>query len=148
VLAGLPARTDLPPVTFADAPSEEWLAAYHYRGGALPPVAADVLRLGAAPAFGSVVEDGAVVAIVRSALDEGWVGLTAVEVDPAHRRRGLGTHLLRGVLEHGLDRGARCVYLQVDDTNTAAQALYDGVGFSTHHTYRYLRATAPTGGQP
>jgi ribosomal protein S18 acetylase RimI-like enzyme len=141
VLAQLPARSDLPPVEVADAPTAAWLAAYHYRGGALPPVAVDVLRTGDGPAFAATTDpDGTVLAIARSALDEGWLGVTAVEVDPAHRRRGLGTHLLRGLLEHGATRGAHSAYLQVDDTNLVAQALYERVGFTVHHTYRYLRA--------
>jgi ribosomal protein S18 acetylase RimI-like enzyme len=101
----------------------------------------DVLRTGDGPAFAATTDpDGAVMAIARSALDEGWLGITAVEVEPAHRRRGLGTHLLRGLLEHGAARGAHSAYLQVEDTNLGAQALYQRVGFTVHHTYRYLRA--------
>ncbi len=146
VLAQLPAREDLPAVEVADAPTEAWLAAYHYRGGALPPVAIEVLHTGDRPAFAAVVEpaaDGpAVVAIARSALDEGWLGVTAVEVDPGQRRRGLATHLLRGLLEHGRASGAHSAYLQVDDTNTVAHALYGRVGFTVHHTYRYFSAPA------
>jgi ribosomal protein S18 acetylase RimI-like enzyme len=140
VLARLPIRTDLPDVGFADEPTDAWLSAYHYRGGALPAVAADVLRSGDQPLFAMVVEDGTVVAIARAALDEGWVGVTAVEVEPVARRRGLASHLLRAILRNALDRGAHSVYLQVDDGNTAARALYTGVGFQVHHTYRYLRA--------
>lgn len=140
VLAKLPARDDLPPVEFATEPSAEWLGAYHYRGGALPDVAVEVLRSGDAPFFASVVDDGAVSAIARGALDEGWVGITAVEVEPAQRRRGLATHLLRGLLEYGLKRGAHRAYLQVDLANEVAQGLYQRVGFTIHHTYMYVRA--------
>jgi GNAT superfamily N-acetyltransferase len=139
VLSGLPERTSLPPVEFATEPSAEWLGAYHYRGGALPDVAVEVLRGGDAPFFACVVEGGAVSAIARGALDEGWVGITAVEVEPAQRRRGLATHLLRGLLEYGVDHGAHSAYLQVDLANDVAQALYQRVGFTTHHTYMYVK---------
>jgi ribosomal protein S18 acetylase RimI-like enzyme len=141
VLAAVPPRPALPAVVFDDEPSKAWLAAYHYRGGALPPVAVEVLRTGDAPTFASVVEGGRVIAVARAALDEGWVGLTAVEVDPAHRRRGLATHLLRAIVADGLSRGASSAYLQVEEGNDAAQALYDRVGFATHHRYQYVRRT-------
>jgi len=140
VLAHLPVRDDLPPVEFASTPTDDWLAAYHYRGGALPPVAVQVLRSGDAPFYATLVENGTVVAIARGALDEGWVGITAVEVEPAQRRRGLATHLLRGLLDHGTAHGAHSAYLQVDLENTAAHALYGGVGFAVHHRYLYVRA--------
>jgi ribosomal protein S18 acetylase RimI-like enzyme len=138
-LAALPARPDLPTVELTRQPSEAWLAAYHYRGGALPAVAVDVLRTGAAPVFGTIVEDGRVLAVARAAVDEGWIGVTAVEVDAGQRRRGLAKHLLRGILQHGLLAGAHSAYLQTEDSNVAARALYEGVGFAVHHSYRYLR---------
>jgi len=140
VLPRLAARPDLPRVEFTDQPTEAWLAAYHYRGGALPEVAVEVLRTGEQPVFASVIENGRTVAIARAALDEGWLGVTAVEVEAAHRRRGLASHLLRGILEYGRARGAHSSYLQTESTNTAARALYEGVGYGVHHTYRYLRA--------
>lgn len=130
----------LPPVTIADQPAPDWLAAYHYRGGPLPAVAPAVLRAGSAPAFAAVREEGVPIAICRLAVDEGWVGITAVEVSPAHRRRGLATHLLAGALDWAAERGAQATYLQVDSDNTAALALYEKAGFRPHHTYRYYRA--------
>jgi ribosomal protein S18 acetylase RimI-like enzyme len=148
VLARLAPRTDLPEVTFTDQPTDAWLAAYHYRGGALPPVAVEVLRAGDQPVFAAVAEDGTISAIARAVLDEGWVGVTAVEVEPDQRRRGLATHLLRGILRYGVDRGAHSAYLQVDLENTAAQRLYEGVGFTVHHTYRYVRAPVSAGPTP
>jgi len=129
----------LPPVTVAESPDPAWLAAYHYRGGALPAVAADVLRVADSPGFASVRLDGVPVAICRLAVDEGWVGVTAVEVDPAHRRRGFATHLLAGAVEWAAARGARGVHLQVDSDNAPALAVYEKLGFRRHHHYRYFR---------
>lgn len=136
VLAALTERRDLPPVALADAPTDDWLAAYHYRGGSLPDVAAAVLVNADAPVFASVVEGGRTVAIGRAVVDEGWMGLTAMEVDPGVRRRGLGRHLLRGLLAWARGR-ATCTYLQVAGENAAAIALYRSVGYAHHHDYRY-----------
>ncbi|GAA0283734.1 GNAT family N-acetyltransferase [Cryptosporangium japonicum] len=132
----LPAR-DLPPVTITGEPDADWLAAYHYRGTALPDVAVEVLRNAATPGFASVRQDGRTLAICRLTVDEGWVGITAVEVDPAHRRRGLATHLLAGALDRA---DAHSVYLQTEPENTAARAMYEKLGFTQHHVYRYYGA--------
>jgi GNAT superfamily N-acetyltransferase len=131
----------LPPVTVVTEPGPAWLAAYHYRGGALPPVAPAVLRAAAAPAFAAVEEAGKPITICRLSVDEGWVGITAVEVSPGHRRCGLATHLLAGALDWAFENGVRSAYLQVDSDNTAALALYEKAGFRVHHAYRYYRPT-------
>jgi len=131
-------RHDLPAVRFTEAPDEGFLALYRYRGGALPPVAVDVLRSARQPLFAAAGPPPRPLAVCRAALDEGWVGITAVEVAPEHRRRGLGTHLMREVVAEAVRRGARAAYLQVADDNAAGTALYQRLGFLTHHRYRYL----------
>lgn len=132
-------RRDLPPIRVTERPDAAWLAAYHYRGGALPAVASAVLRAGSRPRFLAVVEDTGPTAICRVALDGEWVGITAVEVLAAHRRRGLATHLLVAALELARAEGARCVYLQMEDGNLPARQLYRRAGFVPHHIYRYHR---------
>ena len=132
-----PPQWDLPSVEVADMPSPGWLGCYHYRGGGLPAAGYAILTHHDNVGFASVVEDGEVVAIARGAVDETWLGITAVEVAPAHRRRGLGTHVMGGLLRWGQARGARYGQLQVAVTNHGAKALYTGLGFSFHHWYDY-----------
>ena len=67
-----------------------WLARYRFRGQALPPIARRLLLSAPWQRFASVREAGRTIAVGRLAVADGWAGLTAVEVDPAHRRRGLG----------------------------------------------------------
>jgi ribosomal protein S18 acetylase RimI-like enzyme len=67
-------------------------------------------------------------------------GITDVWVSPDHRRRGLATVVLAELLGWAAERGARTVYLQVRADNPPALALYERLGFSTHHAYRYLAA--------
>jgi GNAT superfamily N-acetyltransferase len=137
VLDRTPSRPDLPSVDVAPAPDEDWLSLYHHRGGALPAAAWEVLTAGSEPAFVTLHLGGEVAAICRTATAAGWLGLTAVEVLPEYRRRGLATHLLRQVVERS---GAPHVYLQTEHSNAAALSLYRQAGFITHHEYRYLRA--------
>jgi ribosomal protein S18 acetylase RimI-like enzyme len=78
-----------------------------------------------------------VLAIGRASLDQGWVGVTAVEVDPEHRRRGLAVHVMRGLLGWAGEAGVADAYLQVADENAPALALYGRIGFGLHHRYHY-----------
>lgn len=129
------------PVTIDPEPSPEWLGLYHYRGGAeLPPVARSVLVASRRPGFAVLWDGGEPVAVARGSVDAGWVGVTAVEVEPARRRQGLGTAVMRGVLDWGRQAGATSAYLQVAEENTGALALYDTLGFARHHGYHYRLA--------
>ena len=125
------------PVQVADAPDDAWLGMYHYRGQKLPPVARRLLMSAPWQAFASVREDGQTIAIGRVAADAGWAGITAIETDPAHRRRGLARAVTVALAMVAASRGAMGLYLQVEDTNAAARTLYAGMGFTNHHRYHY-----------
>lgn len=124
-------------------PSAEWLGLYHYRGGAdLPPVAGRILTASRDAGFALLRDGGRPVAVARGSVDDGWVGVTAVEVAADRRRQGLGTAVMRAVLGWAAGRGATGVYLQVAEENTAALALYDRLGIPPHHDYHYRLAPA------
>jgi N-acetylglutamate synthase len=118
-------------------PDAGWLARYHYRGAQLPPVARRVLLSAPWQAFASVRQAGQTVAIGRVAGQHEWAGLTAIEVDPAHRGRGLGAAVTAALAGEAARRGLHKVYLQVEDDNAAARALYAKIGFRDHHGYHY-----------
>ena len=63
-----------------------------------------------------------------AAYADDWVGFRAVEVDPAHRRQGLGLAVMAALLEWGAERGATTAYLQVLGDNAPALALYERLG--------------------
>ncbi|MGH3067441.1 MAG: GNAT family N-acetyltransferase [Streptosporangiaceae bacterium] len=135
----VPGVTEAPiPVALDPEPSEDWLALYHYRGQpSLPPIARQVLTSAPWQAFASVRDGGETVAIGRVAAAAGWAGLTAIEVAPGHRRRGLATAITAALAAQAAAHGAGHLYLQVEDDNEAAQALYHRNGFSVHHGYHY-----------
>ncbi|MDG4833230.1 GNAT family N-acetyltransferase [Solwaraspora sp. WMMD1047] len=70
-----------------------------------------------------------------------WLGISLIEVEPAARRRGLAGLLIRALAEWAAERGATDAFLQVEERNTGAVALYRKLGFRTHHTY--LTRVAP-----
>jgi N-acetylglutamate synthase len=135
------------------APDAAWLARYHYRGQALPPVAIRLLTSAPWQAFGSVRADGETIAIGRVAAGGAvaglqWAGLTAIEVDPRKRRHGLGTVITAALAAQAADHGVPNLYLQVTDSNTAARSLYRQLGFSDHHGYHYRVAPLCPDDQP
>lgn len=73
-----------------------------------------------------------------AAYADDWVGFRGIEVHPDHRRQGLGLAIMAALLEWGAEQGATTAYLQVLGDNTPALRLYERLGFTTHHAYRYL----------
>jgi len=125
-------------------PDEAWLALYRFHGRRPPPVSRRLLMSAPWQAFGSVREAGATVAVGRVAMAGDWAGLTAVEVHPRHRRRGLGRAITGALAAAAADDGATGLYLQVQDDNPAAHRLYSGMGFADHHAYHYRVVAAAT----
>jgi len=66
-------------------------------------------------------------AIAHAAADEGEI--LNLGVAPSHRRQGIGVELVRAMMDALRARGARAVYLEVRDSNAAARALYERLGF-------------------
>ena len=58
-------------------------------------------------------------------------------VRPEARRHGFGTAILRALAVWAERHGARNLYLQVEDDNAAARALYTRAGFTDAYRYRY-----------
>ena len=138
-IAAAPPAAGLPGATFADRPSAQWLAGYVYRGARLPASAVAVLENADNLVFCSLADAGGQVAVARGVVTDGWLGITAVTVDDARRRGGVGRHLMGVLMRWAHDRGARRAYLQVADENVAALGFYDRLGFVRHHPYHYRR---------
>ena len=141
------AARELPPgATFQveTDPDQAWLTMYHYRGqDRQPAVMRDVLTSAPVQAFASIRAGDDVLAIARLSIADGWAGITAVEVQPARRRAGLGTALTGAVCAEAAKRGISQVFLQVETTNAAAISLYERCGFRHSHLYHYRVAPLP-----
>jgi N-acetylglutamate synthase len=142
-IADIPARTD-GDVRLDPGPDESWLALYRFRGQDLPPIARTLLTSAPWQAFATVRRDGRAVACGRISVagppGEQWGAITAVEVDPAWQRQGLGAALTSALAAAAASRGARRVLLQVETDNAPARALYFRCGFRDSHRYHYMIA--------
>ncbi|MEO0073831.1 MAG: ribosomal protein S18-alanine N-acetyltransferase [candidate division WOR-3 bacterium] len=66
----------------------------------------------------------------------GWdeIHLANVAVAAEWRRQGIGRELMTAMIRWALERGASSIYLEVRESNLAAQRFYTGLGFVP--TYR------------
>ena len=134
------------PVVLSDVASDEWSAVYFAGVNDDPGLRAacrELLARHERVAFASVHLDGRTVAVARGVVDEGWLGLSAVAVDPGYRRQGLAGSLLAGLRDWARALGASRSYLQVEADNAPAIALYEKLGYWAHHEYRYRRDPGP-----
>jgi len=135
-------RHDDAGVQLSPSPDERWFGVYRRGEGGLAVSAAQVLTNHPAAGFASVRRGEHCIAVARVAVDGRWAGLFAVEVDPAARRRGLGSAVSVAALRWAVSQGARRSYLQVRSDNDAAVRMYERLGFARHHDYVYWTAPA------
>ncbi|MEU9415551.1 GNAT family N-acetyltransferase [Streptomyces sp. NPDC048272] len=128
---------DVSDVRLLRSPDERWLSRYGKVRD--PDLARRMLVEGPSVWFATL---GGGRAIGRTVVDGRWAGFGAVDVDPEHRRRGLATAVMAALSRRALEEGASAAWLQVEAENPGARALYDGLGFATHHTYHHYRAAA------
>jgi GNAT superfamily N-acetyltransferase len=130
------------PVTLSTAPDAAWQRGYHARDGVLSASALDLLARHDQVRFARVEADSDSVGIARGVVDEGWLGLFALEVAPSARRRGVAAALVGALASWGREAGAVRSYLQVEADNAPATAFWHSLGFTEHHAYRQRREPA------
>ena len=69
-----------------------------------------------------------------------WIGMMLVH--PDHRRRGIGTQLMRAALDHLRGRGIQCIRL---DATPAGLPVYEKLGFVPEWTLARHQAAVSTG---
>jgi N-acetylglutamate synthase len=126
--------SEVPNVVLVDRPDYAWWALALGR----EPTADERWVLaparGPGTAFGLVPGAG----VIRAAVVGDHLHLSRLAVVPAARRTGVGTRLTAAAAVWGRQHGARWAVLQAALHNTAARALYDALGATEHHRYRYL----------
>ncbi|MCX2952080.1 GNAT family N-acetyltransferase [Lentzea sp. NEAU-D7] len=96
-----------------------------------------VLGSGSGVCFASITAGDTVVAAVRGAVVEDVLHVARLAVRPSHRRQGLARRLMGELAGWGLAQGATTCALQVAEHNEPAIRLYEELGCTEHHRYRY-----------
>ncbi|MFD0741823.1 GNAT family N-acetyltransferase [Phytohabitans flavus] len=134
----LDATTTRARVELTRTPSDAWLAITAERKGSLPEAARHILTAVRQVRFAHMYgESGDLLAAGRGTItgDGHWLGLALVEVVPEARRGGLAQDVVGALARWAAETGASRAFLQVEERNAAAVALYAKLGFTTHHSY-------------
>ena len=117
-------------IEILDYPSKEWLEVNSDQ-----PLEKIMLRYPAR--YGAIKSGEEVIAVGRIATLGSWSIVTRLFVNPSFRGKGLAKALMNNLLSAAVSDGATKVALQVDNENGAALALYQSMGFTTHHKFVY-----------
>jgi len=127
---------DNPPVRISEtAPDGWWDAytdAYSRDARAIVAEARDVAL------FASISDTGdEIQALGLGVIGGKWLAVFGMYTRPAHRRQGLAQQIIAALARVAVDRGAIGIYLQVEDDNPSARALYEKLGFRGVYGYHY-----------
>jgi ribosomal protein S18 acetylase RimI-like enzyme len=125
----------------AMAPREFVEAAGVFQEASVEQRAAHLERLANTPLAnrGLVARNGErVVGCGQATIEDGLAGIFSVATARDLRGRGIATSIVAALLAWAWDHGARAAYLQVDENNYRALAVYRRFGFATAYTYHYL----------
>ena len=129
-------------VALTDTPSPAWLDLFA-AGEHAASRRALLDRMAAGTVFGTIRLDGRVVGLGLLVIDGASAGIFAMQVQPPHRRRGLATGLLQAFAAEARRQGAGRLYLQVEQDNPAARALYLRASFRLAYGYHYRQQPRP-----
>lgn len=89
--------------------------------------------------YASVQEAGLPIAAGTASLSQGWASIHGMRTVLQQRGRGLAARVMAGLADTATARGLDRVFLQVEEQNSAAVALYRRAGFTTAWRYHYWR---------
>lgn len=131
--------TEQPHADLADAPDPAWAALF--LGEGFDPVdgASRVANLSRAQGtrYASLREGACTLAAGAGAFSHGWASVHGMRTEQAQRGRGLASRVLAAVAHEALARGIGRMFLQVEEGNAPALALYRRAGFETAWRYEY-----------
>ncbi|ASU85216.1 GNAT family N-acetyltransferase [Nocardiopsis gilva YIM 90087] len=87
--------------------------------------------------FARVADGGTVAGVGAGVVDGGWLGIFCMGTRPEYRRSGVGTAILDSLRVWALRKDVRHAWLQVEERNLHARALYEAHGFAVSHAYHY-----------
>lgn len=97
-----------------------------------------IARIGAGAVFAlALADDGIPAAVGLGVAERGYGGIFCMRTIATARRRGYARLLLNALSDALHNKGAHTLYLQVEQGNEGAIALYRDAGFNTAYDYRY-----------
>jgi ribosomal protein S18 acetylase RimI-like enzyme len=129
------------PACVSKVPTPGWAAVYLSEGFDPVDGAHRIQALSRSPhlVFACIEEDGHALAAGAAAFSQGWASVHGMRTLPNSRGRGLARRILAGLADAAAERALDRVFLQVEEGNASALALYRRAGFTTAWRYHYWR---------
>ncbi|MHA1637886.1 MAG: GNAT family N-acetyltransferase [Candidatus Thorarchaeota archaeon] len=128
-------------VQIESIPTPEWFDAYFEFSGfsdrAMSARRGIITDIKLKKALASVRVNGNIVGIGLGVVYNEWVGLFSITTSPHHYRKGIALSVNHALAIWGENLGATSTFLQVEEKNKSAQALYKKLGFKTLYNYWY-----------
>ncbi|MFN3522857.1 MAG: GNAT family N-acetyltransferase [Phenylobacterium sp.] len=127
------------PADMLHRPDEAWASVF--TGEGFDPIdgahRVAALSRSADAAYGAVREGGTTLAVGVAAFGHGWASVHGMRTSKARRGEGLAGRVLAGLAEACAARDVAKVFLQVEEANAPARALYRRAGFRPVWRYFY-----------
>lgn len=129
---------------FSKEPTEEWLSSYFLYEGIKDASKQEIFRqmlskVQVDTIYGSVLQDGKVVACASAAIEQGYMLLQNVVVNPEFRGCGFGKMVCQNLISKAKEDGAHYSYLQVVKSNKVALNMYTKLGYEKVYSYWYMK---------
>jgi len=127
--------------TLLETPDEDWAAVFLGEGFDPQDGAHRVAVLSKSPGavFAAVRDAEGTHAVGAMSLAEGWASLHGMRTRRARRGEGLAGQVVACLARAALAKGATQIFLQVEEGNAPARALYARAGFTPLWRYQYWR---------
>ncbi|HEX2560470.1 GNAT family N-acetyltransferase [Phenylobacterium sp.] len=137
--AGMRAICGGAPAEVTDTPDESWKAVF--LGPGFDPADGasriELLTRSGENRFGAVREAGAALAVGVGSFGDGWASVHGMRTAAERRGQGLAARVLAGLAATAEARGLTRVFLQVEEPNAPARALYRRAEFRPAWRYFY-----------
>ncbi len=145
-VAKMAARSDGAQADLLSAPDDAWRAVF--LGEGVDPVdgasRVQILQRAQHAVFSRVQVNGETVAVGMGSFSRGWASLHGMRTLAAFRGQGLASQILGALAREAQRREIARAFLQVEQTSTAARALYRRAGFAPAWDYAYWTQPAAT----
>lgn len=127
---------------FSETPDNEWLAVSAELAGLISPDLISVhcqnlKSIAAQSIFVKAGYGGKIVGCGYGTVERGYVGIYDLHIDGKYRRRGIGTSILKKIMDYGKKNNAQYAYLIVNSSNGNAISLYSNLEFTNLYNYSF-----------
>jgi GNAT superfamily N-acetyltransferase len=136
----LPSYNPIDGKVFIGKPTNNWMAVYMegIEGQHNISSKVDLInRIANDHVLAQISDHSGLVAVGLCVCEGEWSGIFCMHTLNSHRRQGYASQILSALTDWARVKGAKQMYLQVEQENSAAQKFYQASGFKIQYGYQY-----------